>query len=421
MSSPTKSPKKPPWSSKTTPTKPKPTSPNSKPSSSKKNPITKINMTTSPTTKKMPKQVTKQAQPHPTALRATTAASSNVSLDRKLVRSLAQRSDLPGLLWLASWIVAIALSGYLLYLAQTLTSTPASTLLSFAAALLLGTILTVPSYAISHECAHGTAFRSRWINETCLWVGSLLYFEEPYHRRYSHTRHHTYTWHVDKDSQMPFDTPMTLSGWLFEISGVALVIYEAKVFARNALGKFSPQTLGFTPENTLGKLKWGARACILIYATLAVLLALGETWVWTYLLLPRLLGGPVMLLFTLLQHVELKENSPSILESTRSFTTSPIGRWLYMDMNNHIEHHLYPQVPFYALHKLRSAVANQVPAPDRGFWRSNWEVLSVVVRRSLGRGTKAETLRQAPRMIVSAASSRAKKEKMTTFAHKTTL
>ena len=353
--------------------------------------------------------------PQAKILPATTAASSNVSLERQLVRNLAQRSDRPALLWLASWLTALAVSGYLLYL----TTAFSSTLLFLAAALLLGSILTVPSYAISHECAHGTAFRTRWLNETCLWIGSLLYFEEPYHRRYSHTRHHTYTWHVGKDSQMPFDTPMTLKGWLLEISGIALVIYETKVFARNALGKFSPQTRGFTPENTLGKLKWGARACILIYATLIILLVRGETWVWTYLLLPRLLGGPVMLLFTLLQHVELKENSPSILESTRSFTTSAIGRWLYMNMNNHIEHHLYPQVPFYALDKLRQAVENQVPPPDKGFWRTNLEVLSVVVRRSLGMGTKARGLRQAAHMVVSAAE--AKKGKTSPFAHKTTL
>ena len=348
-------------------------------------------------------------------LPATTAASANVSLDRKLVRNLAQRSDKPGLLWLASWIAALAVSGFLLSLAVA----SSSTLLTLAATLLLGTILTVPSYAISHECAHGTAFRTRWINETSLWIGSLLYFEEPYHRRYSHTRHHTYTWHVDKDSQMPFDTPMTLKGWLLEISGVALVLYESKVFVRNALGQFSQQTLAFTPENTLGRLKWSARACILIYATLVLLLARGETWIWTYLLLPRLLGGPVMLLFTLLQHVELKENSPSILESTRSFTTSAIGRWLYMNMNNHIEHHLYPQVPFYALDKLRQAVEPQVPAPDKGFWRLNWEVLSVVVRRSFGLGTRARSLRQASHMIVS--DKDAKQAKTVTFAHKTTL
>lgn len=348
-----------------------------------------------------------------TTLRATTAASSAVSLDRQFVRKLAHRSDKPGLLWLASWLLALTLSGYLVYLASY------SSILFIVTAITLGIILTVPSYAISHECAHGTAFRTRWINETCLWIGSIIYFEEPYHRRYSHTRHHTYTWHVGKDSQMPFDTPMTLKGWLFEISGVALVIYETKVFVRNALGKFAQQTLDFTPASVLGRLKWGARACILIYATLAVLLASGETWVWTYLLLPRLLGGPVMLLFTLLQHVELKENSPSILESTRSFTTSFIGRWLYMNMNNHIEHHLYPQVPFYAMEELRKAVETQVPQPDKGFWRSNWQVLSVVVRRSLGMGTKAQGLRQAPHMIASAG--RAKKGKVVTFAHKTTL
>ncbi len=106
-----------------------------------------------------------------------------------------------------------------------------------------------------------------------------------------------------------------------------------------------------------------------------------------------------MLLFTLIQHVELQENSPSILESTRSFTTSWLGRFLYMNMNNHIEHHLYPQVPFYGLPQLADAVRNQVPEPDHGFLSTNWQVLMVVFRRSFGMSTKAPSLRQAPHMI----------------------
>ena len=68
-------------------------------------------------------------------------------------------------------------------------------------------------------------------------------------------------------------------------------------------------------------------------------------------------------------------------------------------MNNHVEHHLYPQVPFHALPKLRDAVADQVPAPDPGFFRTNREVLTVVIRRSLGRNTRARSIRQAPHMI----------------------
>jgi len=104
-----------------------------------------------------------------------------------------------------------------------------------------------------------------------------------------------------------------------------------------------------------------------------------------------------MLLFTLIQHVELQENSPSILESTRSFRTNLLAKFLYM--NNHVEHHLYPNVPFHALPDLAEAVKDQVPEPDPGFFRSNWEVLVFPTRRSLGLSTKAPSIRQATHMI----------------------
>lgn len=329
-----------------------------------------------------------------TGYAATNAASSGVKLHRKALKALAKRSDRPGLIWLGQWLSLLTASGFLLYL--TLGSW-----WMLPAMLLYGTILTVPSYALSHECAHGTAFRTRWLNEACLWASSVLYFEEPYHRRYSHTRHHTYTWHVGKDSQMPFDTPMTFRGWLLEVTGIALLTYEIKVFLSNACGLFSRETRDFTPESELPKLKWGARACLGVYASLAALIAMGQLWPLYFFLLPRLLGGPVMLLFTLIQHVELQENSPSILESTRSFRTGWLGRFLYMNMNNHVEHHLYPQVPFHALPALSEAIQDQLPEPDPGFFRTNWEVFLVVLRRSLGRSTKAPSLRQAPHMITS--------------------
>ena len=128
----------------------------------------------------------------------------------------------------------------------------------------------------------------------------------------------------------------------------------------------------------------------------------GHDWVLTYIVFPRILGGVVMLLFTLIQHVEMQENSPSILESTRSFTTNWLGRFLYMNMNNHIEHHLYPMVPFHQLPALNAAIAEQLPRTDPGFFRTNWEVLQVVTKRSLGASTKAPSIRQAPHMITPA-------------------
>ena len=103
--------------------------------------------------------------------------------------------------------------------------------------------------------------------------------------------------------------------------------------------------------------------------------------------------------FTILQHAETAVNSPSILETTRSFHTNWLGRALYMNMNYHVEHHLYPNVPFFALPTLGREVAAQIPEPDPGLWRTNLEIASVVLRRSWGKGTRARTIRQAPQMI----------------------
>lgn len=323
---------------------------------------------------------------------ATTAASSGVNLDRKLIKTLGKRGDRPGLIWFVQWIGLLAVTGTLLHGSL-------GTWWVVPAMIAHGGVLTVPAYALSHETAHGTAFRTRWLNEAMLWLGSLIYLEEPHYRRYSHTRHHTYTWHVGRDSQMPFDTPMTFGGWLLELFGPTFYWYEIKVFAENASGRFSESTRDFTPEGELWKLKWGARACLLAYAAIAGLIVAGQSWLLIYLVIPRLVGQPVMQMFTILQHVELQENDPSILKSTRSFRAGWLGRFLYMNMNNHVEHHLYPLVPFHALPALSDAVAEQVPPPDPGLFWSNADVFIVTLRRSLGLSTKASVIRQAPHMV----------------------
>ncbi len=324
---------------------------------------------------------------------ATNAASSGVKLDRRTIKALGRRSDKPGLIWLAQWAILLLVTGTLLYLSLgTWWVVPAMVAYSI--------VLIVPAYSVSHETAHGTAFRTRWLNETVLFVSSVIYFEEPFHRRYAHTSHHTHTYHIGKDAQIPYALPMTFKEWLLEFSNAGYYRYYIKLFFNNARGRFSQKIREYTPQSELGKLKWGARACIAIYAVLAVLVASGYTWPLIFIVMPRLVGGPAMVLFTILQHAELQENSPSILESTRSFaTSSALARFLYMNMNNHVEHHLYPQIPFYSLPALNKELKGQLPEPDPGLWRTNLEILSVVVRRSLGRNTRAATVRQAPHMI----------------------
>ena len=322
----------------------------------------------------------------------TNAASSGIKLEKKRLKSIATRTDRFGIIYLVQWVLALGLTGSLIWLSL-------GTYWVWLAMFVYGIVLTVPAYSLSHETAHGTAFRSSWLNEAVFWISSLLYLEEPLHRRYTHTNHHTHTWYVNIDSQMPFDTPMSFGGWISEISGWALLRFHVVVFWQLATKRYTDTMRQVTPDREFPKMTRNARIMLALYALVLFAPFVGIWWPIWFFVIPRLLGAPVMLLFTLIQHVELQENSPSILESTRSFRTSRLGRFLYMNMNNHVEHHLYPQVPFYALPKLADAVKEQVPTPDPGFFRTNWEVLVVVLRRSLGLSTKAPSIRQAPHMI----------------------
>ena len=323
----------------------------------------------------------------------TNAASSGVKLDKKTLKSIAARSDWPGLVFLAKWAVFLAITGTLVLLSL------GTWWLMVPALVLHGVVLTVPAYSASHETAHGTAFRTRRLNEAVFWFSSLIYLEEPLHRRYTHTNHHTHTWHVGKDSQMPFDTPMTFGSWLAEASGFGLLRFHALVLLQLATGRYTDVMRMVTPEGEFAKMTRNAWIMLAIYGAVLACPFFGVWWpIWLFVV-PRLVGAPVMLLYTLIQHAELQENSPSILESTRSFKGDVISNFLYMNMNNHVEHHLYPQVPFHALPKLAEAIEDQVPARDPGFLRSNWEVFVVTLRRSLGRSTKAASIRQAPHMI----------------------
>ena len=51
---------------------------------------------------------------------------------------------------------------------------------------------------------------------------------------------------------------------------------------------------------------------------------------------------------------------------------NPVFRFLYWQMNWHVEHHMYAAVPFHALAKLHRLIAKDAPKPNRSLasaWR----------------------------------------------------
>ena len=324
--------------------------------------------------------------------KATNAASSGITLERKTIKALCKRSDLPGLVFLAKWVVCLIAGAYLVNLSF-------DSLWLWPAMFVYGTIISLPAYAMSHESAHGTAFRTRGLNELMFWITSLIYMEVPLHRRYTHTNHHSYTWHVGKDSQMPFDTPVTLRVWLIEISGWALTHYHIITLLRLVSARYTDVMKWVIPDDEFARIRRNACIFLSVYVAIGISIAMGSDWLWWYLVIPVILGRITVVAFGLIQHVEMAENAESIIDSTRSFRTNRFVSFFYLNMENHIEHHLYPQVPFYSLPGLHNAIKDQLPEPDPGFWRTNLEALSVAIRRTLRRNTKAWSIRQAPHMI----------------------
>ena len=315
----------------------------------------------------------------------TNAKSSGIELDRRDRKQLMQRTDRHGLGYFFGWLGSCAALGVGMHYAL-------GTWWIVPVMLAYGPVLGVGCYSMSHECAHGTAFKSRWLNEALLWISSLVYTEEPIYRRCTHADHHTHTWITGQDSQMNPYLPMTLWGYVKELSGLYLFIENAKVLVRGALGKPKITDYQGKPQNTIPavevpKLMWNSRLYLAVYGGLALWAILGQTWIPViYFFLPRLIGQIWLQAGAIPQHAEMQADVADLRLSTRTWRTHPIVHFFQWNMAYHLEHHLYPTVPFHALPKLHAAVRDRTPAPAPGTIAVHVEILRAILRRGRARG-----------------------------------
>ena len=125
------------------------------------------------------------------------ASASVALLSRSERKSFARRSDREGLWHLAQHALLLLVTSSGVVLADT-------TWWLLPAMAVHGVALTF-LFAPLHETSHGTAFRSRALNEAVFRTLSVLYISPPLVFRYWHACHHTYT-HMpgrDPDISLP--------------------------------------------------------------------------------------------------------------------------------------------------------------------------------------------------------------------------
>ncbi len=233
-----------------------------------------------------------------------------------------------------------------------------------------------------HECGHGTAFRTGWMNDAVYQVASFCMVRNPVEWRWSHARHHTDTIIVGRDPEIVAMRPPALWRIASNFLGLHDALHGWATMLRNAAGRIDPEAATFIPESEQPKVIRVARIWVAIYAaTIGLALAMQSILPLMVIGLPRLYGAWHHVMTGVLQHAGLAENVIDHRLNSRTVHMNPVSRFIYWNMNYHVEHHMFPMVPYHRLPELHARIRHDLPAPSPSILAAYREVIPVLLRQ----------------------------------------
>ncbi|WP_213764563.1 fatty acid desaturase [Caballeronia sp. dw_19] len=296
---------------------------------------------------------------------------------KKSLKALRERSNVPGLLHLAAHLGTLLFTGCLIYLSL-------GTLWVIPATVLHGAIIVL-LFAPLHECSHGTAFRSRWLNTAVGMFAAVVSMRPFLYFKYRHTAHHTYTQHERLDPDIvPF--PSTLREYVLLILGASFWPKMVGTYWRGLTGRFTTVERSFIPQSDVSRVRREIVLTLALYLVVAAVSIALHSWaVVIYWLLPRFFGEPVLRAIRMAEHTGADE-SPDLLANTRTTLANPVFRTLYWNMPFHAEHHVASSVPFHALARLHKEMRPHLHCVANGYIEVHSQIIrEIMVRRRFAR------------------------------------
>jgi fatty acid desaturase len=233
-----------------------------------------------------------------------------------------------------------------------------------------------------HECSHGTAFKTRWMNDVVYHIACFMILREPTVWRWSHTRHHTDTIIVGRDPEIAVPRPPDILGLLLNVFAIKTTLTFLKKVLVHSTGRLLSEEETYIPEMERWKVYAVARVYVGIFASVIAACLWFETILPAmYVGLPSLYGGWMGLFFGLTQHAGLAEDVLDHRLNSRTVYMNPIFRFIYWNMNYHVEHHMFPMVPYHALPKLHAAIKADCPPPYPSCWAAYREIIPALARQ----------------------------------------
>jgi nitrite reductase/ring-hydroxylating ferredoxin subunit len=153
---------------------------------------------------------------------------------------------------------------------------------------------------------------------------------------------------------------MIVANYLNLVNGPKMIV---KIVG-HAVGHCDEYTRIVVPADQFRRVVWEARVfLLLLVGALVAAIELGTIVPLLFVGLPSFYGAWFMWFCAVTQHAGLREDVLDHRMSTRTVYINPVLRFLYLNMNYHLEHHLFPAVPYYNLPALHEEVKAFLPPP----------------------------------------------------------
>ncbi len=297
-------------------------------------------------------------------------------MPRKRLKELMVRKDGPAIRDTLIWFAAFAVTGGFAYYFWP-------TWLALPFFIAYGVLYGSSTDSRWHECGHGTAFKTRWMNDVVYHVACFMIMREPTVWRWSHTRHHTDTIIVGRDPEISIMRPT----WILRVISLFFAIPQTwgaiKSITRHAAGTIGEEEKTFIPEMERGRVILTARIWVVIHA------AILASAIYSGSILPLLFFGPLPTMYGawvhvmtgLTQHGGLAEDVLDHRLNSRTVLMNPILRFIYWNMNYHVEHHMFPMIPYHALPALHEDLKPYMPKPCSSVLAAYREIIPAIWRQ----------------------------------------
>ena len=302
----------------------------------------------------------------------------HTDVPRKEMKQFMRREDGPAIrdtiIWLGSMVL---LAGIAIWLMPSWWSLPFW--------LAYGVLYGSAGDSRWHECGHGTAFKTQRYNDWVYQIASFMMVRNPVSWRWSHARHHTDTIVVGRDPEIALMRPPAALRLASNVLGLHDAWTGWKRMVLNAFGHLSDEERDYIPETEQPKAIRVARVWLAIYAATILSVLLFQSWIPLLLIgLPRLYGAWHHVMTGLIQHGGLAEDVLDHRLNTRTVYMNPVSRFVYWNMNYHVEHHMFPMVPYHRLPALHERIKHDLPEPDPSIWAAYRDMLPVLWRQLRG-------------------------------------